>query len=210
MNFERPIALLATTAGRDKLLKAAGGATRVLFQYTENKSHGAVTKGISEARSLMRLAGWTQNIQKLRAMWAKRDSLPFQEKLMALRVLLDMGYCVLDNMQYFKKYNLLPLVSMEHAKIVHRSILFMFWGFLTAAIIDVLTFMNMAPVDRITNGPARLGMLVRNSCDCLAALSNSKLLPAAQFSQTTVGVLALISGLISTKENWDATKKKKA
>lgn len=211
------IALLAKTDGRDKLLKAAAGVARMLFHFTNAKQHETLFKSISDGRSLMRLVLWTSNVDRMVMAGSPKDC---DTWLTFLRTLFDALFCVCDNVVYFGKPGVLALKDVNGW--VLRGTRFMFFGFILAVVLDLLALSKaagVAPSDATPDEVAtfqkkasaeitkRRLMLVRNTCDLIASMNASALIPGLQLSHLVIGFCAFTSGAIASCENLEATAK---
>lgn len=194
--------LLATTEGRDKLLKGAGAGVRVLAERSGSKDQVAFAANISQARSIMRLASWISNLDRIRALLANGSVSP-TDFVMILRIVGDGVYSFFDNLAFIGKHYKWDKMRLDAT--VHRSFIGMFWGFFFAVLLDVhaLFTMDNTSFDFKKTWRSRVLLLTRNFCDMLAALSNVKYLNAVALSATAVGYLGVISASISTFENWN-------
>lgn len=192
--------LLATTEGRDKLMKGLSAGLRVLAAYTGRADQGKMASSVSEARSVLRLAGVTNNALKIRdAVAAGRFN--FADIAMIIRILGDAMYSVHDNLAYTGKY--LQWKPETVSTLVARSFVGMFWGFFFAVVVDVhaLVTMDRSKPSFKRDWRARVLLLVRNVCDLAAALSGVKYVKSFSLSPAQAGVLGVISASISSYEN---------
>lgn len=193
------IDLLATTEGRDKLLKGLGAGMRVVAEQSGQKHHKAMAASVSEARSILRLVSVSGNIVKVRDLVAAGSFAPL-DVAMILRIIGDGVYSVNDNIAYLGKYLKWDAKTISSA--IDRSFVGMFWGFFLAVVIDIVTLLTMNLSDRVKLR-ARVLLLVRNVCDMFAALHNVKYIKAFSLTGTQVGTLGVISAAVSTFENWE-------
>jgi hypothetical protein len=192
--------LLATTEGRDKLLKGLSAGLRVLSEYTGSADQKKMASSVSEARSIMRLVGVANNTAKIRDI-VVAGRFKFADVAMIIRILGDAVYSTHDNMAYFGKY--LKWNPSTVSTLVARSFVGMFWGFLFAVIVDVQALVSMdrnnASFKR--DWRARILLLVRNVCDLLAAFSNVKFVKSFNLTPAQSGALGVVSAVISSYEN---------
>lgn len=199
------IALLNKTEGRDKLAKGLAAFTKIVATYTNVKEHADLGSKISEFRSILRLVGWINNIDKIMAMLLSNNLKSTMDYVLLIRILGDGMYCVLDNLQYLMKHG--GVDAKKVALTVHRSFIGMFWGFLAACIIDVVELFRMdeGKLGAKYNAEwrARVLMLTRNTCDMLAALSGVKYIKSFELGVRPLGWLGVVSASISSYENWN-------
>lgn len=198
------IDLLATTEGRDKLLKGLGAGMRIVAERSGQKHHKAMAGSVSEARSLLRLASVTGNVVKIRDLVAAGDVSPV-DVAMIFRIIGDGFYSVHDNVAYIGKYLKWDPKLVQSA--IDRSFIGMFWGFFLAVAIDIVTLLSINPSDK-AKLRARLLLLTRNVCDMLAALNGVKYIKSFSLSGSTVGALGVVSAAVSTYENWNKATEK--
>lgn len=206
MDATRVINLMARTEGRDKAVKALGGLSRILFSFNGNKKTEQLAASMSEGRTLMRLLLWVTNVQKMQAILSSGGVTSIQY-LEVVRIFLDFVFCVHDNLAYLTKYKILNGTPRE--TLAYRGLVGMMWGFLAACVMDILALAKMRKEvggDESAYRKRKL-MLVRNTCDLLASLAQVGYIKSFSLGHRGLGVLALISGAIATKENWDSTKK---
>lgn len=198
------VTMINKTEGRDKLLKASAGFSRMISTYTNNKSHEAMAKSMSEARSLLRMVSWFNNMQRMKA----NELASSVDQLMFVRVLLDAVYVVHDNLAYFTKYKVLNFSSCD--TLAHRGLVGLFWGFFVAVIVDLQILLSMSR-EALGEGyekarRLRLGMLVRDLCDMVAGLSQVGY--AGNFlGPRGLGFLGFVSASISCGEIWSSCSK---
>jgi hypothetical protein len=197
MASEQLVTLFGKTDGRDKLLKAAAGLAKFTATYTNSEQHTKLAASLSEGRSIMRLVGWLNNIQKFRT----QPTQSLADRMMVARLGFDMFYCIHDNLAYLTKYKALQFVELNTA--IYRSFVGLFWGFLFAVALDIhaLVTGNLSGVEL----RKRVLMLVRNCCDLFSALHNVGYAKGVGFelSARVLGLLGFISGAISCQENWE-------
>lgn len=192
--------LLATTEGRDKLLKGLSAGLRVLGEYTGNADQKKMASSVSEARSIMRLVGVANNAVKIRDI-VVAGRFTFAEVAMIIRILGDAVYSTHDNFAYFGRY--LKWNPSTVSTLVARSFVGMFWGFLFAVAVDVhaLATMDRTKPSFKRDWQARILLLVRNFCDLLAAFSSVKYVKSFNLTPAQSGTLGVISAVISSYEN---------
>lgn len=200
------INLLGKTEGRDKLLKFAAGLMRIIATYTNAKQHALMASQVSETRSILRFVLWISNLRKIQLMFVQGQVKVAMDYVMIFRILGDFVYCVHDNLAYATKYGL--ILSKQHMPgLLYRGFVGMFWGFFAAVVLDIHALVTMDPQnekDYRESWKARVLLLTRNTCDMLAALSQVGYLGSSLALQPrTLGVLAMISGGISSHENWN-------
>jgi hypothetical protein len=198
------ITLLGKTEGRDKLLKASGGLARVACHFTGNKQHEALFKSVSDGRSLMRLLLWFSNIQKMAPIASAGGPTP-ADWLSFLRIFLDLGFCVCDNVVYFSKPGVMKL---DAPKVALQGVRFMCLGFLCAILLDIWALMTL-PSDRVEEKAKRTRKLLGNLCDFVASLNGSNWVKSLQLNHLVLGSLAFTSAAIACVDNWEALPKTK-
>ena len=194
------ITMLGKTEGRDKLLKAGGGAMAVVATFTGATQHKKMSASFSETRTLMRFWSWLKNIQIL----ATCPKTSTYDCIYVLRVLFDFIYCMHDNLKYLTKYGIISPAPL--ATIVHRSFIGLFWGFVFAVLMDlhVLMTRKLDAKER----KQRFRMLARNTCDVLAGLHHVKYLKGYNLSPRTLGLLGFTSGFISSQDIYNNSRPK--
>lgn len=197
--------LLATTEGRDKLLKGLASGMRIVAERSGDKNHKSFAGSVSEARSILRLGGAAANAAKIRDLVAG-GKVTAADGAMVLRLLGDAVYSVNDNVAYLGKYLKWDAAVVKSA--VDRSFVGMFWGFLIAVLLDVYALVVMDRAASREKWRARVLLLTRNTCDMIAALNNVKYIKSLNLSGTQVGTLGVISAAVSTYENWNKALEK--
>jgi hypothetical protein len=192
--------LLATTDGRDKLMKGFSSLAKLVAAQTGSKEQALLSASLSESRSVLRLAGWLNNGVKIRneLFGSKVNTWNYA---MVARLLGDAVYCINDNIAYYLKYMGADKAAVAEA--VRRSFVGMFWGFLLAVIIDVRALLLLDPVAEKAAWRARVLVLTRDLCDLLNALSSVKYIASFELSPAASGALGVISASVSTFENWE-------
>ena len=195
------INLLATTDGRDKLMKGFSSLAKLLAAQSGSKDQAKLSASVSEGRSLFRMVGWVNNGVKIRGevFSGKADAWNYA---MALRLLGDAIYCINDNIAYVLKYLGTDKAAVQEA--VRRSFVGMFWGFLLAVIIDIRALLVLDPKQENYKAAwrARVLILTRDFCDFLNALSSVKYIASFELSPSSSGALGVISATVATFENW--------
>lgn len=210
------INLLATTDGRDKIYKTVQGLTKVAAQYSnkeEAKKYNSLSKSLGEGRSLMRMAKWVGNYNKLMDYAAKINSLTSRQILEILRCIGDFGYIFGDNLQYLAKYQVLPLnqkTCQENSKI------FQFWGYICATFLDIWALISLhqkratGGIDDVTFDKEAAALrlsLFKNLADTLATLAVVGYLKSIYHpSNAFTGMCGATSGAIATYQNWKKLK----
>jgi hypothetical protein len=196
---DRINAMLLRTDGRDKLMKSLGGAARVVFAYTTVPAHEQLYKSMSETRSIARMCLWVSSLQNIAAL--AQAPLSASNATAVLRQLMDVAFIALDNVSYLAKYGMLKL---DRALVVRRSIVFLLCGFVIAALSDIAA---LAQLPRCESRARRVRCvsLLKNACDVLASLNNSKLISSLDLSHKSLGALGCVAGGISAIDVWQST-----
>lgn len=201
--------MLSVTDGRDKSYKFLQGATKALAFYSADPATATkfdkLSKSLGEGRSIMRLAKWTSNIQKIDNLNAKATKNGWNQLLVVelVRVLGDMGYVVADNVAFFGKYRIIgadPAVFSKYGKISQ------FWGFFAQVILDIVALISLdasKPTFAADRQTAILN-ITKNVSDILVVLSVVGYLPKNIYNLNggLAGILLALSGAISTYQNW--------
>lgn len=202
------------TNGPDKFMKASSGAAKVAHHYTHMQEHSKLSTTISEQRMLLRLGQFVSTVRRVQLMLKEQhqsgDSLGITDALMILRLVFDACFCVLDNLTYVSRYILTRLPTEKTALNATR---FMAIGFFTATIIDIFATLQLLVKQRVTGEPiaytlsSSLGKklllsLSRNTCDFLSSADRCGNVLPFTIKPRDIGMLAMMSGLISTYENW--------
>lgn len=216
MDADKFIKLLATTDGRDKIYKVLANVSKIVGWVNEAdkvsaKKWNALSKSIGEGRSLMRMAKWVGNVQKLQGYAAKAGSLTSRQFLEILRVIGDFGYILGDNLAYLSKYGILPLNAENAAK---QSKIFQFWGYIMATILDALSLSGLAAKQAKMDAAAFAAeqqalvlSFVKNAADTLATLASVGYMKSMY--NPSIGFTSLCgatSGAIATYQNWTKLK----
>ena len=211
-DLDKFIKLLSQTDGRDKIYKTLANVNKLLaFQYAADKAtskkFATVAKSIGEGRSLLRMAKWTGNINKLQGYAAKASTLGPKQFVEILRVLGDFGFVLGDNLAYLAKYSVVPLNAKNVGK---NSKIFQFWGYVCAVLLDMWSLINLGKKDEAAQAKERKPLilsLIKNTCDLLATLAavgyaKAYYKPNSMFT----GTCGLTSGAIATYTNWNKLK----
>ena len=210
------INLLAQTDGRDKIYKTLQNLVKIAAAQSSDKAQAkkfnTLAKSLGEGRSLMRMAKWTTNYNKLVEYSKKASTLTSRQIVEILRVIGDFGYILGDNLSYLAKYGVLPFNASTTAK---NSKIFQFWGFFFATLLDVWAMITLrakaaSGMDEATYAKEAKALrlsLVKNFCDLLVTL-NAVGYASAFYkpSGTALGVFGATSGAIATYNNWKKTK----
>lgn len=210
--------LLAQTDGRDKIYKFLVNVIKLLAAYAGTKESAkkwtTLAKSLGEGRSLMRMAKWVGNYNKLSALAAKASSLTSRQVVEILRIIGDFGYIFGDNVSYLSKYGVLPFNATSAAK---NSKIFQFWGYFFAVILDIWSIITL-------NGKkARGGIdeaqfkkestdlylsVTKNSADFLSTLDAVGYAKACYNpGSKVVACFGATSGAIATYQNWKKLSK---
>lgn len=213
-DLDKFIKLLGQTDGRDKIYKAIAGIVKVLGAYAatkeQTKIYGSLGKSIGEGRSIMRLAKWVGNVNKIQSLLPKLSSFNAKVIVELLRVIGDFGYILGDNVQYLSKYKVL---SFNAAEVTKKSKLFQFWGYVCAVILDVFALQSarakaasdLATAEKETK--AGVINITKNTCDLLVVMATVGYLQSLwKPTASTAGLLTFTSGAIATYQNWGKLK----
>lgn len=214
-DLDKFIKLLGTTDGRDKIYKFVAGVTKILaYRATDKnlaKKYNTLAKSIGEGRSLMRMAKWVGNYNKLQGFAAKAATLTSKQIVEIIRVIGDFGYILGDNLAYLSKYGVLPLNAESCGK---NSKVFQFWGYLCAVVLDIWGLLTLEKKkfddekQRVAERQALLLALTKDTADLFAVLAavgyakNFGYNPSSGFT----GFCGATSGAVATYINWAKIK----
>jgi hypothetical protein len=214
-DLDKFVKLLSQTDGRDKIYKTIQGIVKILgYQNAADKElakkYGGLAKSIGEGRSIMRMAKWVGNVNKLQGFVPKLNALNSKTIIEIIRVIGDFGYILGDNLAYLAKYNVLAL---DAANIGKNSKIFQFWGYVCAVILDVFALLKnekSKESDPATyNKERKTGLLnlTKNLSDLMATMAAVGYLSTVWSPTAGVtGALGATSGAIATYQNWTKTK----
>eukprot|EP00796_Vickermania_ingenoplastis_P004340 gene4340-3154_t len=198
-------AYLGSTDSRDKLVKGVGSIFKITMAMTGNPHHGKMAASCSDARSIMRLAVWVNNIQKLEAALSAQEITP-RGALFIIRVLLDGIFSSLDNIAFIGNFFHPKNPGLKRVSNIGRGALF--WGYVFAVIVDV---MDLSKTEGCKNKVNKALTLTRNACDMISTVGN--VFPV-DIGATNGAMLAVISSVIATREQlmiaYDKQKKVKS
>lgn len=182
---------LASTDSRDKLVKGFGALFKITGAFTGNPHHGKLAAACSDARSIMRLGVWVNNIKKLDDA-SMAPELGVRGVLFILRVLFDAIFSSLDNIAYVG--NFFHPKNRGLAKVSSLGRASLFWGYVFAVIIDAIDLSNTKGTKNQIN---KALTLTRNACDMISTVGN---VFSVDIGATNGACLALLSSVIATRE----------
>lgn len=203
------IALLATTDGRDKLLKGFAQVAKLLSMVTGVKTQAAVAGSVNDCRSLLRVAGFLAHIVTCRGKVLRGETAP-QDLVLMARLAGDGIFGFLDTLAFLGKNGFL-LSKKAVPGVVKASFDALFYGFLLATILDIMKIRQFMATNKGTEEDMKTRnalflTLLRDVCDTVFATSaanKTKMLKVTPFQSS---ILLLISACIATYENWNKNK----
>uniref|UniRef100_A0A0A9WWL2 Peroxisomal membrane protein 11-1 n=1 Tax=Lygus hesperus TaxID=30085 RepID=A0A0A9WWL2_LYGHE len=192
-------AYLAATDSRDKLLKGAGALFKLLGVMFSNDHYMKFGAATSDARSLMRLLVWVNNVKKLSEAAERRVVVP-RDVLYITRITLDGVFALLDNVVYLGQCLFRNQVCLGELSYYSRAALF--YGYVAAVLLDLYDLIHdKTMVHRYD----RLLVLTRNVCDMVSCIGNvtTKLNPGVAVNSA----LGLLSAIIATRELYGSAVK---
>lgn len=214
VDLEKVNKLFQLTDGRDKIYKSLQNLTKIMAwalvstDKVASKKFTTLSKSLGEGRSILRMAKWVANVNKIRAFMAKGDYTA-QPIVETLRVIGDFGFIVGDNIAYLAKYKMLPVNAKLAAK---QSKIFQFWGFFLATVLDIWNLIKLSKkvddAEKIAKERRQLYLsFIKDLADTLNVLYAVGYMgkyynPGDGF----LGMCGATSGIVATYLNWGKLK----
>lgn len=186
---------LASTDSRDKLVKGIGNFFKITAALSGNPNHSKMSAACSDARSVMRLCVWFNNIKKIDAA-ANAPNLGIRSVLFIIRVILDGLFSSLDNIAYVGQHFYPRHPTLSKASSAGRGCLF--WGYFFAVLVDAIDFTRTIGAKKRVN---KALTLTRNAFDMLSTVGN--VFPV-DIGSTNAALLGFLSAVIATREQLTA------
>lgn len=182
----------ASTDSRDKLVKACGNLFKITAIMLKNPNHASLASACSDARSMMRLLCWLNNLKKMDEA-VEVPQLKIRGFIYIIRILLDAIFAFLDNIAYCGKFFTSPQnKALTYVSSLGRQSLF--FGYVLAVIVDAIDLRNTT--GRVNQVNKAL-MLTRNAFDMLSSVGN---VFRCDLGSTANAWLGFISAVIATRE----------